>query len=262
MKIATKILLGFGILIVLVWVIGIFAITSFSYSSNLFNRMDTDTIPKMIAVGDMRQKLTETHVEFMEFLLSGKLSSRDNVAGLLRSLQNLGRENVERQETGAEEEKRAAAELAQKIGIFSSSVVDVMDMKTRGIADEELLSAEEKSVRPTFDSMMKLLAEQNDTYKATFSTMRKDVKSSQDRGLLIIVIIAIIAMITGIILAVIYGRSISRPITNLTAAADDISKGEISKPVPRETKDEIGDLAEAFERMRVSLKVMIEEEGE
>jgi HAMP domain-containing protein len=69
-------------------------------------------------------------------------------------------------------------------------------------------------------------------------------------------------MITGIILAVIYGRSISRPITNLTAVADEISKGEISKPVPKETKDEIGDLAEAFERMRVSLQVMIEEEGE
>ncbi|MCK5059381.1 MAG: methyl-accepting chemotaxis protein [Candidatus Aminicenantes bacterium] len=262
MKIATKILLGFGILIALVWVIGIFAITSFSYSSTLFNKMDTDTIPKMIAVGDMSQKVTETHVEFMEFLLSGKLSSRDNVAGLLRSLENLGRENVERQETGDEKEKRAAAELAQKIDIFSSSVVDVMDMKTRGIADEELLSAEEKAVRPTFDSMMKLLTEQNDTYKSAFSTMRKDVKSSQDRGLLIIVIIAVIAMITGIILAVIYGRSISRPITNLTAVADDISKGEISKPVPKETKDEIGDLAEAFERMRVSLQVMIEAEGE
>jgi len=260
MKISTKILLGFGILIVLVWVIGIFAITSFSYSSTLFNKMDTDTMPKLIAVGDMSQKVTEAHVEFMEFLLSGKISSRDNVAGILRSLENLGKDNVAREAEAGEEEKEAAEQLVQKINIFSASVVDVMDMKTRGLSDEELLAAEEKSVRPTFDSMMKLLADQNGTHKAELSQMRTDVKSSQDRGMLIIVIIAIVAMLTGILLAIIYGRSITRPITDLTAAADDISKGDISKPVPKESNDEIGDLAEAFERMRVSLKVMIEEE--
>jgi len=33
-----------------------------------------------------------------------------------------------------------------------------MDMKSRGLSDEDLLSAEEKTVRPTFDDMMDLLA--------------------------------------------------------------------------------------------------------
>jgi HAMP domain-containing protein len=47
----------------------------------------------------------------------------------------------------------------------------------------------------------------------------------------------------------------------LTHAANDISKGDISKPVEKESNDEIGELAEAFERMRVSLKVMMEEEA-
>ena len=73
MKISMKISLGFGILIVLVWVIGLFSIMSFSHSSGLFNKMDTDTIPKLTALGEMSQKVTEAHVEFMEFLLSGKI---------------------------------------------------------------------------------------------------------------------------------------------------------------------------------------------
>jgi methyl-accepting chemotaxis protein len=262
MKIATKILFGFGIMIVLVLLIGIFAVTSFSRSSSLFNKMDTDTIPRLIAAGDMSQKVTEAHVEFMEFLLSGKISSRDNVAAILRTLAELGRDNLEQYKNLAQEEKQAAEEIVQKINIFSSSVTDVMDMKTRGLTDEELLAAEEKSVRPTFDSMMAILADQNNVHKTELSSMRDDVKSAQNRGLLIIIIIAVIAIFTGILLAVIFGRSITRPITNLTAAADGISKGDISRAVTRESTDEIGDLAEAFERMRVSLKVMIEEEGE
>lgn len=262
MKIATKILLGFGIMIVLVLLIGIFAVASFSRSGSLFNKMDTDTIPRLIAAGDMSQKVTEAHVEFMEFLLSGKISSRDNVAALLRTLTDLGRNNLEQYKNQGQEEKQTAEELAQKTNIFSSSVTDVMDMKTRGLTDEELLAAEEKSVRPVFDSMMALLAGQNDAHRAELTGMRNDVKFAQDRGLLIIIIIAVIAIFTGILLAVIFGRSITRPITNLTAAADGISKGDISRAVTRESADEIGDLAEAFERMRVSLKVMIEEEGE
>ena len=259
MKISTKISLGLGVLVVLVWVIGIFAFTSFSHSITLFNKMDTDTMPKWTAVGEMSQKVTAAHVDFMEFLLSGKLSARDNVAGLIRSLETLARQHLDHITAAGGEEKKAAEELLGKIQLFSASVVDVMDMKTRGLSDEDLLAAEEKTVRPTFDTMMTLLAGQNDSYKSELSVMREDVKSSQSRGQLLIVIIAVIAMVLGIVLSVLSERRISRPITNLTRAADDISKGDISKPVEKETSDEIGDLAEAFERMRVSLKVMMEE---
>lgn len=261
MKISTKILLGFGILIVLIWIIGIFSITSFSRSSTLFNKMDNETIPALTTVGEMGQKVAEAHVDFMEFLLSGKVSARDKVVGIMRTLETLAQANLNRIDTAKTEEKSAAEELLKKIGFFSSSAVDVMDMKARGISDEELLSAEEKTVRPIFDTMMALITKQNDIYKSELTVMREDVKASQDRGLLIIVIIAIVAMITGLVLSFVYGKRISLPIVNLTRAADDISKGEISKPVEKETNDEIGELAEAFERMRVSLKVMIEEES-
>lgn len=263
MKISTKILLGFGILIALVWVIGIFSITSFSYSGALFSRMDNETIPNMTAVGELGQKVTETHVRLMEFLLSGKISARDNVTGLIRTQENLAQDHLERLEretTTSAEKKTLAQDLLEKIKLFSSSAVEVMDMKTRGLPDEDLLSAEEKTVRPTFDTMMDLLARQNEIYKSELSVMRKDVKASQSRGQLIIVIIAIAAMLVGIFLSFLARKRISQPIMHLTQAAEDISKGEISTPVKKETSDEIGDLAEAFERMRVSLKVMIEEE--
>lgn len=261
MKISTKIFLGFGILIIIVWIIGIFSITSFRYSGNLFNRMDNDTIPTLLSMSEMSQKVAEAHVEFMEFLLSGKISSRDNVAAITRTLQSLARDYLEYEKSAAETENKVGEELLRNTQIFTSSVVDVMDMRTRGVSDEELLAAEEKSVRPVFDTMMTLLAEQNDAHKSELSMMRNDIKSAQSRGMLIIVIIALAAMIAGILLSYLYGRMISRPITNLTQAADHISKGDITKPVNKETGDEIGELAEAFERMRVSLKVMIEEES-
>jgi methyl-accepting chemotaxis protein len=261
MKITTKILLGFGVLIALVWLIGIFSIVSFSQSGALFSRMDNETIPKMTTVGELNQKVAEAHVDFMEFLLSGKISARDNVSGLIRTLESLAQEHLERETEASAEKKQLAEQLVQKIKLFSSSVVDVMDMKTRGLTDEELISAEEKTVRPTFNDMRELLSRQNDIYKSDLAVMRTDVKTSQSRGQTIIIIIAIVAMLVGVFLSFLARRRISEPIIHLTRVADDISKGDISKPVEKESNDEIGDLAEAFERMRVSLKVMIEEEG-
>jgi methyl-accepting chemotaxis protein len=261
MKISIKIALGFGILVVLVWIIGIFAILSFSQSSGLFNKMDNETMPKLTSVSEMRQKVSESHVDFMEFLLSGKISARDNVASMTRNLETLAQDHLKRITSTGTEEKKAAEELVSKVQYFSSSVVDVMDMRARGISDEDLLSAEEKTVRPTYDTMMTLLTKQNDIYKAELTGMREDVKSSQSRGQIIIIIIAVIAMATGIILTVFSEKMIARPIVHLTSAADNISKGDISKPVVKESNDEIGELAEAFERMRISLKVMIEEES-
>lgn len=254
-----KISLGFAVLVLLVLIIGIFSIMSFSRSSSLFNTMDTETIPKLTAVGDMGQKVTTAYVDFMEFLLSGKIAARDNVSATVRTVETLAQDHLAR--TAGQEENKAAEELLGKIRLFSSSAVDVMDMKTRGLSDEDLLAAEEKTVRPTYDTMIALLAKENEIYKSELSVMRTEVKNSQSRGQLIIIIIAILALVVGIVLSIFSERQIVRPIIDLTHAANDISKGDISKPVEKESNDEIGELAEAFERMRVSLKVMMEEEA-
>lgn len=59
-------------------------------------------------------------------------------------------------------------------------------------------------------------------------------------------------------LALLFSRSISSAIIRLTTAADTISLGEFDVPVERKSNDELGDLAEALERMRISLRSALE----
>ena len=54
-------------------------------------------------------------------------------------------------------------------------------------------------------------------------------------------------------------RSIIRPIHKLKAAADNISDGNLNVSVTAESDDEIGELCEAFESMRIKLKSQIEQ---
>jgi methyl-accepting chemotaxis protein len=53
-------------------------------------------------------------------------------------------------------------------------------------------------------------------------------------------------------------RSSLQPLTDLTVKASLMADGEVTKPILAHTNDEIGDLAQALERMRISLKTAME----
>ena len=69
-------------------------------------------------------------------------------------------------------------------------------------------------------------------------------------------IIALIAACTilGILLSIMLARKTVRPIVDLTAAADDISRGHLETSLTIGSNDEIGELGRSVERMRASLR--------
>jgi HAMP domain-containing protein len=75
-----------------------------------------------------------------------------------------------------------------------------------------------------------------------------------------LILLALMAatLLVAIAVAVAVARNLSRPILALTAAADRISLGKLDAPVIATSRDELGELAEALERMRQSLKLSIE----
>jgi|GEM_PF-3318548 len=69
-----------------------------------------------------------------------------------------------------------------------------------------------------------------------------------------LVIIICAAMAIVIVIAVAYGRSISRPIYRLKQITEHINRGDLDMAVDVKSSDEIGDLATSFDTMRQSLK--------
>jgi signal transduction histidine kinase len=61
---------------------------------------------------------------------------------------------------------------------------------------------------------------------------------------------ALLAIILGVVLA----RSITRPVQDLTVAAQRMAKGDLGQTVRVQSRDEVGDLATAFNQMSTDLK--------
>ncbi len=61
-------------------------------------------------------------------------------------------------------------------------------------------------------------------------------------------------LVLGVILSIVLASKTIRPILDLKAIADDISRGRLDATVPIQSNDEIGELGRSLERMRASLK--------
>lgn len=70
----------------------------------------------------------------------------------------------------------------------------------------------------------------------------------------------VIAFVVGMVLAAIVTRSITRPLGHITRTAKAISAGDLSQQVNISTKDEVGDLANAFDSMAQDLQHTMESE--
>lgn len=85
-----------------------------------------------------------------------------------------------------------------------------------------------------------------------------EIQRAQSSLLLIMVGFTVIAALLSAGLAVGITRSVTVPVGQLVEAADRISMGELDVAMKVHSRDEIGELADSMERMRVSLKTAMD----
>lgn len=73
------------------------------------------------------------------------------------------------------------------------------------------------------------------------------------------IVLLVITLIAAGLLAYLMSQRLAHPIRRLTAAADEISRGKFNTPIPaKDRSDEIGALAEAIERMSISIRMALD----
>lgn len=94
--------------------------------------------------------------------------------------------------------------------------------------------------------------------QATVQQIQASLRASVNRMVTVAAAAGVIALIAATVAAFTIGRGISRAASQLSLAADSISRGDLDVPIELKTGDEMETLAESIERMRTSLKAAIE----
>ncbi|PYE55715.1 HAMP domain-containing protein [Deinococcus yavapaiensis] len=99
---------------------------------------------------------------------------------------------------------------------------------------------------------------QTPLFTVAVGVITNEVVNATSRALWLNILAVAIMGALAVLLAVFTARRIVQPIEELVQAADKISLGQLDTPVKVGRNDEIGDLARALERMRLSLESAME----
>jgi methyl-accepting chemotaxis protein len=253
-KIRTKLLFGFLLVAVLTAVVGVICIWGMSGMNETQAQMFTH-VQNMDHTGNLQYDLALQRIAYRDGMLdidssSGRTSALDALEAARKQvsdeiaylqehlLTDVGRAQMAKIQSGYSEYEQALEKMISRI-----QAADEAGAKT---AMEDLVTPA-ADFQTNVNDMVVIITE------AANKADADDTKNSR-KMIIALIAISVIAVVAAILFGVVISRLIAAPTRRLVEASSSIAKGDIDVAVNAESRDEIGNLADAFRSMIGSIK--------
>jgi len=89
------------------------------------------------------------------------------------------------------------------------------------------------------------------------TSVQTSLQKSKQQVVIILALVTVIVFALAIFIAGLLSKAITQPLLDLRELADSVSKGDTSRTITVNSDDEIQDVAQAFERMRTSVSIIM-----
>ena len=89
------------------------------------------------------------------------------------------------------------------------------------------------------------------------STVQASLQTSKRQMIVILTVVVLAVFALAFFIAGMLSKAITQPMLDLRELADSVSKGDTSRTISVNSDDEIQDVAQAFERMRTSVSIIM-----
>lgn len=145
-----------------------------------------------------------------------------------------------------DEENTLFNEARTSFDTFSANAQKIKELITAGDADSAQ-SLYTTAAEPALEACITSGSSLMDIYKQTGNDLSASLTTQSLVMIILIIVVIIISIVISLILAIKVADGISLPINNMVYVAQEISRGNLSVEVKKETNDEVGDLSLAFE---------------
>ncbi len=189
-----------------------------------------------------------------EFLLNGDPLARERYEGTLDQVGATidAYQEAHQDHSHTAEHRRSAAAMIER------TEGDIQQLDQLGVA--LFATADSQQAKVIMAEMAVILEQVNEQLNELLVNAEEDIRSaqaahtaSQYSAYAGLTVSAVLAFSLAVVLAIVFTRSIGRPLTRLADAADRIAGGDIATPIIEEGAGEIGRLAKSFERMRLTI---------
>ncbi len=258
MKIALRAGLGFGFVALLVFALGVFALTRISAMEDEAEEVDQRLLPTIQLLGQVNQEFLMIRAGTLRLLISQLEERRrgaDTLDGLRKTLAQ-ERQDLDRLIQDAEG-KALLASFDQALTRYESFQRKIVELALQDRVDEaiELTRGElNEHARSTSQAIANLI-DLNRKAADAASDHALEVASNAFEGVVIAMVVAFIATIA---LATLLTRSIVQPLAEAVGVAEVIAGGDLTRSIKVVGNDEPARLLIALQAMQRSLRDTIQ----
>jgi methyl-accepting chemotaxis protein len=260
LKIATKLITAFLVVLILSAFIGIFAITQLAAVNKTATDIATNWMPSMRAAQAARFYSAEFRLKEARHILA---KTHDERAALERDAQDAAKQVEVRLATyesllSEEEDRKLLESFTEKWKAYLDVNKTLFDT-SRGDREEEARTYFTTTSKQAFDAVSNAalkMVELNEKGAAAANQKSAELYASS-RFAILAVLIAALAI--GFILAIFISRIIAKPLAAAAKIAAEIAEGDLTVKIEANSTDETGKLMSALQLMVGKLASIIEE---
>ena len=259
-SIAPRAALGFGVIALIVFILGGFALVQMSGMHERSGEIEDDWVPSLNALSDLSHSVYRLRATTLRALLSDSeaqlqknLEHAQQMRAELDSAQNTYEKLISSREEQSHYDSFKAAE-SQYLAL-QSQLLQHMRSGDRTAAMAMLASGINQHA-DDMDSTLSELTQHNREGASTAAKASNAVYSHAMRGTLLVMALSAVATI---VLATLLTRSIVRPLSEAVEVADSVAKGNLTLAIDTRGNDEPARLLQALKGMQCNLRGTIEQ---
>ncbi len=258
LTIRTKLLGGFAAVLALSILVGALAVTKMGDIRGSVTFLGTNTAPALRILGDLNTATSDYRVAQLTHVIAATPAAMDAQEEALRSRSAAIEKHLEEYRptiTGAEDQ-RYFDRVSEQWERYSASTEGFLAASSKLQTDRamKLLNDQERAfavLSAEITNWSALNARWGDDY-------RKQAEASASAAKTLVVTVLAGAVLLGLVLAFLIARGITGGVGQMLRAARALAQGDIDQRIEVRSRDEIGEMAQAFEQMLAYNRTMVD----
>ncbi|MDO9308959.1 MAG: bacteriohemerythrin [Deltaproteobacteria bacterium] len=259
LSIGTKMVLTFMVVIALAAVIGIYAILQNSRLATVIDQTAGNHIPSIHSIAQIQSLVGSHRRGEMLMLLATEKEVKDKyIKRNDESVEKLAKEQgVYEKIIDNDEEKKLFGEFKSAWSAYLAEYPKIKELALQGSSGEDaskvILGASSKTFNQALaalEGLEKINIEESQKQSNLALGIAKSAK-------VWIIVLLVACILIGVTFVILFSRAMSAPLKRLSADAEQVAAGDLGVEVQVGSDDEIGQLAQSFEKMVNSLREMI-----
>ncbi|MCM3134552.1 methyl-accepting chemotaxis protein [Paenibacillus polysaccharolyticus] len=254
-SISRKLLVGFSSVLLLL--IAVTAISYFQFVSleKTYTDLINDRTSKLLKIKNMTIDLKSQQVALRNYIMKPGQENEDAFQQAYEDYIKLS-EDLKATVTSSNM-KQYLADSSELMIKYYDIAKNIMSLTKQGNV-EEISGLMENTVPPLITEFENIVESMENHQQKAMDEGIAAANVQTATVLRLIIILGIVSILIGLAIATIIGRMISKPVQAVAQAASRIAEGDLTgEPLKVRNKDEIGEMAEAFNVMSVNLRSLI-----